>query len=201
MFAVLDLRLDSHPLVVVKRVEDVNDVELRLALGIVHGGDVHAVVEQLVLAHAQQDLVNDGAVHDQVLLSKVGVGFFDSGTILTAQPRDQLCLPGLWLGTFRLWRRLGSRGCRRLGAQLAAAAGFSPVADGSWFSRHSGLRQPARLAVELLAQQRLVMFRRMFWRRPILLPHPRPQAGPSGRMVQERLGWFLCFRRALLMPL
>jgi hypothetical protein len=53
------VRLYPRTLVVVKRVQDVNDVELRLALGIVHRGDVHAVVEQFVLAHTPQDLVND----------------------------------------------------------------------------------------------------------------------------------------------
>ena len=53
VLAVLDLRFHPHALVVLERVQDVHDVELRLALGIVNCGDVHAVIEELVVAHPQ----------------------------------------------------------------------------------------------------------------------------------------------------
>ena len=73
--AVFDLRLDAHALVVMERIQDVQDVELVVPLGIVHRGDVNAVVEKFGVPHAQQDVVNDCAIHHDIFLAEIGAGF------------------------------------------------------------------------------------------------------------------------------
>ena len=128
VLAVFDLRLDPHALVVLERVQDVNDVELRLALGIVHRGDVHAVVEELVVAHAQQDFVDDGAVHHQIFLADVSAGLADARSVLLLELGYQIGVPRLWLRPCGLGRngRFSRRRCCGLSWSGRFRVGWRP---------------------------------------------------------------------------
>ncbi len=52
--------------------------------------------------------MNDGAIHHKILLAEIGAGFANARSVLALQAARQIRVPRLWLGAFRLWRRLGN---------------------------------------------------------------------------------------------
>ena len=119
VFAVGDLGLDPHALVAREGIENPDDIELLLALGIVDGGDVHAVVELLFVA---QDL-------QEISESVSGPPPCNSGPGRSASMPDPYCR--LSLATMGMSQGVGTGPAGLAGAVGfggAAAAGFSGTA-------------------------------------------------------------------------
>ena len=118
MLRVGNLRLHAHSFVFRKRVENPHNVELFLALGIVHGGDVDAVIELLFIAKHLKNRGNQRAIHLQIVLAKIGQRL-DAGAELLGQLGNQRRVP-----------RLGSRSgglcrCCGLGGRCSGCRFFS----------------------------------------------------------------------------
>src|SRR6266446_5256819 len=104
-------RLHADALVARKRIEHPDHVELFLALGIMHGGDVDAVIELLPVAEDLENLGYQRAVDHHVILAEIGERL-DSRAVLAFQFGHHRRIP--WGGhrTGRLWWRSGSRRLR-----------------------------------------------------------------------------------------
>src|SRR5208283_1007199 len=70
-----------------------------------------------------QDFVEDGAIHDKVLLAEIGDGLANSRAVLAAKTRGQFRIPRLWLGPFGFGRS----------GWLGSGSGRSRLSSGSRF--------------------------------------------------------------------
>src|ERR1700732_664758 len=76
--SISDLYLHPDSFVASERIKHPDHVELLLALGIVRCGDIHAIVKLFLITQDLEDLWNQRAIHDHVVLSKVRQGL-DTG--------------------------------------------------------------------------------------------------------------------------
>src|SRR5208283_1409520 len=72
--AVEDLRFHANAFVARERIKNPDNVELFFTLGIMHGGDVDAIIELLFVAKDLKNLRNQRAVDDHVVLAEIGQG-------------------------------------------------------------------------------------------------------------------------------
>src|ERR1039457_4399310 len=133
--AIGDLRFHTDAFIARERVQHPEHVELLLALGIVHCGDVHAVVELLFVAQNLEDFRNQGAIDHHVVLAEISQRF-DAGAVFAFELRDHGRIP---------WRGDRSRRFRRSGGWLGGGRGCGRGSRfrwsyGSWgCGRSSGL--------------------------------------------------------------
>src|ERR1700691_809143 len=114
-----DLSLHADALVARERIKHPDDLELPFARGVVHGGNVDAVIELLFVAEDLENLRNQRTIDHHVVLPGIGQRF-DAGTVCALKLCDHGRIPrggrrGGWLG--RRSRFGSGRGRRRWGAR------------------------------------------------------------------------------------
>src|SRR5450755_816817 len=114
-FAVGDSRGDADAFIPRERVQHPDHIELLLPLGIMHRGNVYAVVELLFVAQNLQNLGNQRAIDHHIVLPEIGQRL-DARSVLALKLRDHGRTPWRGHGSRRLRRRcsgLRGRGSRR----------------------------------------------------------------------------------------
>src|ERR1035438_4573760 len=130
-FAVGDSRGDADAFIPRERVQHPDHVELLLPLGIMHRGNVHAVVELLFIAQNLQNLGNQRPIHHHIVLPEIRQRL-DARSILTLKLRDHGRIP---------WRRHGSRRFRRRCSGLRGRSSRRGCGRcGRWFRRNGRSR-------------------------------------------------------------
>src|SRR5580658_185274 len=115
-FAVRDLRFHADAFVARERVQHPDHVELLVALGVMHGGDIDAVVETFFIAQYLQDFGNHRAIDHHIVLPEISQRL-DAGAVLVLELRDHGRIPGRRYRNCGLRRRRhcrfgGGRSCR-----------------------------------------------------------------------------------------
>src|ERR1700685_1894031 len=137
-FAVRDQDFHANAFVPWKRIENPEDIKLFFPLGIVHGGNVHAVIKLLSVAKDLQHLGNNRRFHHHIVLAEVGICFANARAVLALERGDHRGFPWNWGRTGRVCRRTA-------GAPGACAAGFfSPLGGGVGDLVSSGMTTKAQ---------------------------------------------------------
>src|SRR5271168_3482993 len=91
--AVEDLRFHADAFIAREGIKHPDDIELLLARGVMHGGDVHAIIELLFVAENLKNFGNHRAVNDHVILPPVSQRL-DAGTVVAFELGDHGRIPG-----------------------------------------------------------------------------------------------------------
>src|SRR5579872_1793525 len=98
-------RFHANSLVSRERIQNPDQIELFFPVGIVHRGDIHAVIKLLPVAQNLQDLRNNRRFDHHVILAQVSICFTDARAVLALECAHHRRFPRNWSGADRFCRR------------------------------------------------------------------------------------------------